>query len=324
MTIEQIAADLREHMDRSEQHYREMKELKMEPTSVKNIFETSPMAGMLPYMAGGNWGGAGAGAGAGLGAGLLGGVLGGALLGGNGGLLGNRNGVVGEGFVTPAQLTAALNGVTESNNTTQILQTLGDIKAAVPLAEAQVQLALAGSTAETVRAIGATENLLVQGQTAIQTNLAGVNVNLLQSSAAVKEAVANYGNANLVATNAAAAANALAVANSTKEIIAALNDQNVANLQRQLSVAETALLETRAEGRARASEINITNTNTATAQQIQTQAQSQAQFQILAQLAANLNNLANDVQVVRQGQTIFNSGTMAASGTQTAANTRVS
>jgi hypothetical protein len=43
----------------------------------------------------------------------------------------------------------------------------------------------------------------------------------------------------------------------------------------------------------------------------------------LANLSACVANLANDVQVVRQGQTIFNSGTMAASGTQAAANTKV-
>ena len=53
------------------------------------------------------------------------------------------------------------------------------------------------------------------------------------------------------------------------------------------------------------------------------QAQQQQQLQAIVQLNALVGNLANDIQVVRQGQTIFNSGTMAASGTQAAANTKV-
>ncbi|AWD90216.1 hypothetical protein [Dickeya phage Sucellus] len=73
------------------------------------------------------------GAGLGLGGGLIGGVLLGALLGRNGGLFGGGNDGV-----------SGLNNLQGAIDTNAILSNLGDIKDAVPLAEAQVQLALAG------------------------------------------------------------------------------------------------------------------------------------------------------------------------------------
>lgn len=311
--------------------------------------ESSPLGGLLPLMMGGNWGGgstAGA-VGGGLGAGVLGGILGGALLGNRrGGILGGDGDGVAGNFVTPAEFQAGLNSVTASTNTNAILQGIGDLKTAVPVAEGQVQLALQGAQADINRNIDATgDQITAQISTAqlanannfaatsrqlsdiIATSLQsqnGINTNVLTSAASTKEAVALYGNANLVATKEAATATALAVANSTKEILAALNDQNVANLQRQLTVAETALAEDRARIRSREMEINITNTNTATAQQVQMQTQQQQQFQILAQLAANVNNLAGDIQAVRQTQSNVNFGVQGnAAQTASAANNRV-
>lgn len=277
----------------------------------------------------------GGGALGGAGGGFAGAALGSLLL-GRGGLLGGV-GAVGDagGIVTPALLAASLAQVTDTAQNTTVLQSLGDIKASVPLAEGQVQLALAQATGEIRSHLGMVENGILIGQTAINKNVSdaiaaslasqnNINTNILQQAAATREAVAAYGVSNLTATKDAQYATAVAISASTKEILAALNDQNTANLQRQLTVAESALLENRLTGRQRESEINITNTNTATAQQFQQQTQQQQQFQILAQLSANMANLANDVQVVRQGQTIFNSGSMSASGTQTAANTKVS
>jgi len=260
----------------------------------------------------------------GLGGGMMGGLLAGALFGGG---LGNRNLdnrlPVGEGCVTPSQLTAALAGVQDTNMNTAVLQTLGAIQGAIPVAEGQVQLALAGATADINGNISAAIQTAINGQAGINKNISEAIASSLASQNAINMNVMANGAANISATKDSQYATAVAISNSTKEILAALNAQNVDNLQRQLTVAETALAEQRNEGRFRQSEINITNTNTATAQQFQVQQQQQQQFQILANLSANLANLANDVQVVRQGQTIFNSGTMAASGTQAAANTKV-
>jgi hypothetical protein len=273
------------------------------------------------------------------------GLILGALL-GNGGLLGNRNRNDGEACVTPTDLTAALNGVTASTNTNAILQGIGDLKTAVPVAEGQVQLALQSAQADLNRNIDSTGDQIAAQVSAAQlanannfaatsrqlsdiiaTSLASqntINTNVLTSAASTKEAVALYGNANLVATKDAATATALAVANSTKEILAALNDQNVANLQRQLTVAESTLAEDRARSRSREVEVNVTQSVTQNQNQLNFQQQQQQQFQILAQLGAAVGNLANDIQSVKQGSVVFNSGRMMDSGNQHAANTRVS
>lgn len=323
MEINDLADRLTHHESASQKRFEQLhhaiKEGKSmsETARVNNVFET-PMGGW-----GGGYGGAGGAAGLGGAGGAAIGALLGSALGGNGGLFGNRNG--GEGCVTPANLSAQLAGVVDTQMNTAVLQGLGDLKGAVPLAEAQTQLAIAGAVGEVRSHLGNVENTLVQGQTAINKNVSdaisaslasqnNLNVNILTQGSATRDAVNAMGVANLTAT-----------ANSTKEILAAINDQNTANLQRQLAVAESALLERNASLRARETEINITNTNTATAQQLQTQSMQQQQFQILANLAAGITNLANDVQAVRQTQSTVNFGTMTGnSQAAQATNNRVS
>lgn len=77
--------------------------------------------------------------GGGLGSGLIGGLLAGALFGRDG----LRRDGVGEGCVTPSQLTAALVGVQDTQMNTNVLTQLGSIQGAIPAAEGQMQLALA-------------------------------------------------------------------------------------------------------------------------------------------------------------------------------------
>lgn len=280
-------------------------------------------------------GDSGGGALGGAGGGFAGAALGSLLL-GRGGLLGGvGTGVVGEGCVTPSQLTAALAGVQDTQMNTAVLQTLGTIQGSIPLAEGQVQLALAGAVGEIRSHLGSVENGLVAGQAMINKNVSdaiasslasqnNINLNVLTSAQATREAVTTYGVANLNATKDAQFATATAINASTKEILAALNDQNTANLQRQLTVAESALLETRLTGRTRESEINITNTNTANAQQAQVQTQVQAQSQAIIQLSALVSNLCGDIQAVRATTSNVNFGTQAGVGqTTTATNNKV-
>ena len=266
----------------------------------------------------------GEGAGTGLGAGLLGGVLGGALLGGNG-VLGNRNGVVGnDGVVTPALLAASL--ATNANVATHdtILQALGDIKASVPYAEGQVQLALAGATADINRNVNNGTASVVAGQAGINKGLSDAIATSLASQATIRaEALVAAG-----ALQAAILNSKFEVANTvrddgdkTRALIVAQND---ATLNRELGVAQSALLEARAVGREQNNSINITNTLTQNQAQAQIQAQQQQQFQILANLNAAVVNLANDIQVVRQTQSNVNFGVQGTAGqTASAANTRV-
>jgi hypothetical protein len=269
-------------------------------------------------------GNTGAAMGGGLGAGLLGGMLGGVLFGRNG-LNGNGNvDVNAAGIVTPALLASSLAQVTDTAQSTTIMQTLGDIKASIPLAEGQVQLALAGAQADINGNISSSLQVAIAGQAGINKNISDSIASALAGQSDIKQAIAANGAANLTATMNAKFELAQVIrddGDKTRGLIVAQNDTM---LNRQLATAEAALLEQRAIGRSAATEVNVTQTVTQAQNQLQAQNQQQQQFQILAQLSATVANLANDIQVVRQGQTIFNSGTMAASGTQAAANTRVS
>lgn len=337
---ERIMQDRYEHLEKGLEEIKSAERAEGEKMSTVNV--ENPMAGVLPLLM--NQGGTGAALGGGMGAGLLGGILGGALLGNRrGGLFGGDGD--GAGCVSPTDLTAALNGVSASTNTNAILQGIGDLKTAVPVAEGQVQLALQNAQADLNRNIDSTGDQITAQISAAQLNNASgfagvsrqlseiiaaslasqnnINLNVSNQGAATREAVNLNGAANIAATKDAATATALAVANSTKEILAALNDQNVANLQRQLTVAESTLAEQRATQRSRDVEVNITQSVTQNQNQLNLQQQQQQQFQILAQLSAAVGNLSNDVQAVRQGSVIFNSGRMTDAGNQSAQNTRV-
>lgn len=270
---------------------------------------------------GGGGMGGGGGLGAGLGGGLLGGILGGALLGGNS--LGNRNNI-GEGVVTPAMLTAGLAGVTDALQNTTVMQTLGDIKAAVPLAEAQVQLALAGSQAQITSEITSSNIANLNGQALINKNVSDAIASSLASQTSIKESVAAYGVANLNATKDAQFALATIVKDDGEKTRALITSNTISELQRQLTVAQTVALEDRLTNRARETEINITNTNTATAQQFQAQAQAQAQNQAIIQLSGLVANLSGDIQAVRATTSNVNFGTQAGVGqTTNATNNKV-
>lgn len=291
----------------------EVKEPKRKKKKVKKmaVLET-------PTMLATGGGSEGMGLGGGIGGGLLGGILAGALFGGG---LGNRRD--GEGCVTPSMLTAGLAGVTDTLQNTTVVQTLGSIQAAIPLAEAQVQLALAGSQAAVVNQVNLGTMATISGQALINKNVSDAIASSLASQTSIKESIAAYGVANLNATKDAQFALATIVKEDGEKTRALITSNTISELQRQLTVAQTAALEDRLTNRARETEINITNTNTATAQQIQSQSQMQAQSQAIIQLSGLISNLAGDIQTVRQGQVVFNSGTMAGSATQAAANTKV-
>lgn len=353
---ERIMQDRYEHLEKGIAEIKSAESAEGKDMAGTVNVEASPLGGLLPLMmGGGNWGGgstAGA-VGGGLGAGVLGGILGGALLGNRrGGLLGG-DGDGGAGCVTPTQFQAGLNSVTEANNTSTILQTLGDIKASVPLAEGQVQLALQGTQAQLTSAIDSTGDQILQqansaqianlqGQASLSRQLSDVIATSLASQSTIKDTVqdgvasVNLGIANLAtaqlqntyALNTAirdgadrAVAASVDQGEKTRALITQYRD---AENQRIISDLTNALNNERADSRVRASEINITNTNTATAQQMQFQTMQQQQFQILANLAANVNNLTSEMQQVKQGSVIFNSGRMVDAGNQSAANTRVS
>lgn len=292
--VDHLKDAVKEHITKDKQYYSLIDNI---VTAKEEGTEMEDSAGLIAAMlAGRNNNGEGGGALGGAGGGFAGAALGSLLL-GRGGLLGGVAGgaVVGEGCVTPSQLTAALAGVQDTQMNTAVLQTLGAIQGAIPLAEGQVQLALAGAVGEVRSHLGQVENGLVSGQATINKNVTDAIAASLASQNNINMNVMTMGQANLVATKDAQYANAVAVSNSTKEILAALNDQNTANLQRQLTIAESALLENRLIGRTRESEINITNTNTAVAQQQQSQQQQQQQAILLSNLCHIVGGLQTAV-----------------------------
>ncbi len=254
----------------------------------------------------------------GLGAGLVGGLLGGALFGRRGGLLGGE----GEGV-------SGLNNLQGAIDTNAILSNLADLKAAVPLAESQVQLALAGAQND-INSQGQAQTLQLMnqgfaGQLAAQTSfgdlkreVAEVGCVVDKAAWAVSQTVSNDGEKTRTAIAATSAA-----------IMAQAQAFETARNVEKINALSAKVVELESEGRRRADHddlrIQISNNNTAVAAQAQgqQQAQQQQQFQTINALASGLQTLFAEIQAVKQGQVIFNSGVMAASGTQAAANTRV-
>lgn len=181
----------------------------------------------------------------------------------------------------------------------------------------------------------------LETQAAINNSIANLALGVQQGFANVKDSVQANGTANLLATNASerttltsAALNLAAIKDSQYATAISIRDDgdktrgllalyHEGNLQRELGVAQSALAEERNHSRIREVEVSVNQSVNQTQAQGQVQTQQQQQFQLLAGLVAAVNNLAGDIQAVKQGQVIFNSGTMAASGTQAAANTKV-
>lgn len=265
-------------------------------------------------------GGAGGAMGTGLGAGLVGGLLGTALFGRRG-----LDGLGGDGAV-PAAVSAS--------NDMAIMQTLGDIKASIPLAESQVQLALAGAQMDLNNSIsqgtGSVIGSISGFQSTVMSNLnmqTQMNQKGFSDNAAITVA---QGNANMIATKDAAT-QALqsswlltqAVTNDGDKTRALIQSIDKSNDSRTITALANEVSELRNEGRLRSVEGNITisNNNTATATAQQQQAQTQQQQ--IATLLANVNALYAQNQHIQQGVLNIGSGTVSGNS-QTAANTRVS
>lgn len=275
-----------------------VKEKKRKSKKVKNMaLVESP--GLI--MGSGGDGGGAMGLGAGLGGGLLGGILASALFGNrNGGLFGG-----GEGGAGVATLQSSID-------TNTILGQLSAIQAAVPLAESQVQLALAGVGGQlSAQGLNQTIALQAQGFSSQLANVAGFN--------SVGDKVDNL-----------AAANALAIATNqfncvtatqqdgekTRALIVAQND---ATLNRIIVEQAAELASLRNEG-ARANDrhgVEVTMINN--------QNQNQMQFQQQAQILNGVIHALSDVtQVARATNQAINigGGTQVASPTNSATNVK--
>ncbi|CAB4174058.1 hypothetical protein UFOVP961_21 [uncultured Caudovirales phage] len=290
-----------------------------------NIMEDTTMTPQDTLNLFGNVGQGGGAMGTGLGAGLVGGLLGTALFG--------RRGLGGLGDEGGGVAPVTLQGVESVVNNSAIMSQLADIKAAIPLAEGQAQLALAGaqmdisnrvtsSTGSVIASIGSFEsNIMANLNMQTQINQKGFSDN-----AAVTVAGAN---ANMIAIKDASV---LAERNSwtLNQAITADGDKTRALIQsidksndsRLITTLANEISELRNEGRLSTATGNITISNNNNANAIAQQQQAQQQQQQLAVLAANVSALYSQNQHIQQG--ILNIGSGTVLGTQTAANTRVS
>lgn len=240
----------------------------------------------------GNHGGTGAAVGGGLGAGLLGGVLGGLLFNrdGRGGVFGGEGG------------GGAAVSLQNSIDTSTIMTALGNIQAAVPLAESQVQLALAGVssdiTSQSLQQTIALQNQGFQAQLAAQAGFNSVGDKVDNLAAA---------NALAIATNQFNCVNATQV--DGEKTRALINSVNEANLNRIITTqaAEIAALQNEGSRAADRHGVEVTMINN--------QNQNQMQFQQQAQVLGNLSNgLVQALQSIHATNQAINIG----GGTQTA------
>lgn len=265
--------------------------------------------------------------GLGMGGGLMGGLLLGSLLG--------RNNLLGqgqqEGCVTPSNLSAQLANVTDTQMNTTVLQTLGAIQASVPLAEGQMQLALAGAQADiNANVFNASQSINANIATGLQTAIQGqaqINKNISDSIASGLAAAA----ANKEATLSVGAATGAAILNSKFELANLINADGEktralitsfenANTQRLLGERQDQINELLAEGRRRDDRhgIEITMNNT----QNQNQLQFQQQQQAINSLIGCIGEVSQLARATNQQLIIGNSG-VTAGGPQTASPTNV-
>lgn len=239
-------------------------------------------AALIAAMNSGNRSGDGLGGGSALGLVALIALLGRGGLGGLG---------VGEGG-------AAAVGLQSSIDTNTILQSLGDIKASVPLAEAQVQLALAGQSANINGNINMANIANLEGQGSIRASLSAQTQNLTEQIAAV----GNQADRNLFQLSQTITADGA----QTRALIQSIDKQNDSRL---ITAQANEIIELRAEQN-RASDRHGIEIN-----MINNQNQNQLQFQQQAQVLNTLTSALVDVsQVARATNQAINIG----SGTQTA------
>lgn len=226
-------------------------------------------------------------------------------------LLSNRNGF-GFGGNTDGAGVVALQSSIDTN---AILQGIGDIKAAVPLAEAQVQLALAGAQADiTSQSLQQTIALQNQGFTAQLDNLQGFAntkdaVDSLSTQVAVGQGVTNT---NIERLGWSLSREISTDGEKTRALIGSIDRDN---LNRIITTQAAELAELRNEGNRDRDRLGIEIS------MINNQNQNQMQFQQQAQVLGTLSHALLEVgQIARatnQNLIVGNTGATT-TGAQTA------
>jgi hypothetical protein len=244
--------------------------------------------------------------------GLLGSLLLLGLLGGNGGLGGNRKDCVDQ---------SALNSLLGSLNNNSVLSTLGDIKSAIPLATCETNLAMAAQTDQLTRNITNGQTALMQGQAALQlaeatstaalqANICNTAQNLLAGQSAINT---NIDRTGMTIVNAIRDDGNSTRALITENVIQALRDDKVI-LSNELAEIRN---ERNRERDRNGIEIDIRNINQ------QAQLQQQRQDFRLESICNHLFGLGNQIAKATNSNVIVGNTGATTTGTQTANPTNV-
>jgi len=206
----------------------------------------------------------------------------------------SRGGPGGFGGTGDGTGVAALN-----SNTLDIIQSqLGDIKASVPLAEGQVQLALAGATAQLMGQANSNTQALQAGQTAAALTASQNAAMSARDIASVAQTVVTDG--------ALTRATVVSEAQTTRALI---TSNQIAELNRLAAERQDEIIELRSNNRADRDRhgVEITMTNN----QNQNQLQFQQQSQVMGTLANVLAGLTQSIHATNQAINIGSGGLVA-------------
>lgn len=239
--------------------------------------------------------------------GLIGGLILGSLLRNNGNLFG------GAGDAT-AGAVATQAGVQSVVNQSALQQELADIKAAVPLSEANLQAALAAQQNALQQNIYQSQTVTQAGFAAQVQNLNQIENNILRETGALNLAVANVDRNLAVQTGVLTAA----VKDDGEKTRALITQQYEATLNRQLSDANAQIiaLQNKQELASATRGVEVTTTNNIN--QMQQQQQQQAQW---GQLYNVLWGLAQSIRSTNEAINV-GTGTLTANPVNTNTNIR--
>jgi len=275
-------------------------------SQVKETFKEDKMAEIMTP--GGIMMGGGGGDMFGSGGGLIGGLILGSLLRNNGNLFGGNGGDGGVGAV------ATQAGVQSVVNQSAIQQELADLKAAVPLAEASLQAALAAQQNAIQQNIFQAQTVTQAGFAAQVQNLNQIENNILRETAGLNAAVANVDRNLAVQTGVLTAV----VKDDGEKTRALITAQYEAALNRQLSDANAEIIALRNKQELASATRGVEVTTTNNINQMQQQQQQQQQYGQLANLIWSLGqNIQNSNAAINVG-----SGTQTANPANTNTNIR--
>ena len=222
--------------------------------------------------------------------GLIGGLILGSLLRNNGNLFGG-------GGDAAAGAVATQAGVQSVVNQSAIQQELADIKAAVPLAEAQLQATLGTTQNALQQSIYNAQTVTQAGFAAQVQNLNQIENNILRDTTTINQNIAAVDRNLAVQTGVITQA----ISNDGEKTRALITSQYEATLNRQLSDANAQIiaLQNKQEiaSATRGVEVNTTNNINQMQQQQQQQQQWNQLYGVLGALAQNIRSTNEAINV---------------------------